>query len=57
MAKTKQDKQDAIALKLGRTMHKISKQQEIVVRENKILKQLQDEASELDKQLGEFDNG
>ena len=57
MAKTTEDKQDAIAMKLGRKMHQISIQQEIVVRENKILKQFQDEANKLDKQLGEFDDG
>ena len=41
--------------KLGQLMHKISKQQQICVRENEKLKVLQDEANKLDQELTKLD--
>lgn len=40
---------------LGKKMHEISIQQEICVKENKKLKDLQGEANKLDEELSEFD--
>jgi len=47
---------EEIEAALGRKMHEISKEQEILVASQNRLKELQGQATVLDKKLNEFDN-
>ena len=47
---------EEIELALGKKMHEISIQQEICVKENKKIKELQGEANKLDEELGNLDS-